>query len=216
MKDNLFLSCLSTIIATITTFITLFSKNQKIIETHTDTYFNKLLVPYINVYKNNDNINAVDYIKSRYTLEDYYIPKYIFYLVDENNFCLLHKILVADYWEIHPSKRKNIYKVMDNISDITDFLSIMLLFFLSILYTYGALASGYLFISKIVMFKTMTFEDIKRFIGYISLTIFFFYLSVNIFKHINDDYSIKNKDIMKNIQKREKDYDKSHDRFYIS
>ncbi|EGT5422672.1 hypothetical protein KWR14_017080 [Clostridioides difficile] len=215
MKDNLFLSCLSTIIAIVTTFITLFSKNQKIIETHTDTYFNKLLVPYINEYKNNDNINAVDYIKSRYTLEDYYIPKYIFYLLDENNFCLLHKILVVDYWEIHPSKRKNIYKVMNNLSDIYDFLAIMALFFLSIMYTYGALSSGYLFISKIIMFRTITFEDVIRFFEYMAITVFFFYLSVKIFKNINDDYSIKNKDIMKNIQKREKDYDKNYDRFYI-
>lgn len=216
MNSDWILKISSTIIGIITTFIVLFKKNQKVIENYMDTYFNKVLVDYVNKYRNNDNIDAVEYIKNKYSLEESYIPKYIFYLVDKNNACLLHKILIVDYWESHPSKRKNVFKVMCNISDIVEFLSVIVLFVLSIVYAYGILSLIYLFISESFKFKTIDVENIKTAIVFMGVSGISFYLSTKAFKDINDDYSLKNKDIIKVIEKREKDYDKNHTKYYIN
>uniref|UniRef100_UPI0022E519E4 hypothetical protein n=1 Tax=Clostridium perfringens TaxID=1502 RepID=UPI0022E519E4 len=137
---------------------------------------------------------------------------YIFYLLDERNKVDLHKVLIEDYKENFPSSKNSIWKTFNRLDKIIDLISV---FLLGILF---GLISLLIIVLIIEMFKSTNFNDVLKYILYIVLFIIglviLTLLNRSSFK--NDDYSSSKSIIIKRINKKKKDYDKSKDSNYFA
>lgn len=223
------------IIGSVVAFInTFFSKEQSKNNKLSEDYFEKLLVPYINKYKMNPNLNTVKFIKKNYSMDKYYIPSYIFLLVDNDNKELLHKVLIVDYRNNIPGQVNNINKTINNLSKIGLMIVVYMYYFFSIILsmvilyqainiildfisrlkakTNGINASGYISIG-IFEFSDAWFSIITLIISFIMLIIVQYMPRIMLYI-TTDDYALKNKQIGKVLKRKERDYKKSSD-YYI-
>lgn len=211
-----------TVLGAVFTFIiAYFDKEHKKNLDLKEEYFKNILVPYINKYRKNKKINPIKFLKSKDEENIYFIPPYIFHLVDERNRVDLHKVLIEDYKENFPSSKNSIWKTFNRLDKIID---LILVFLLGILFgLISILIIDFIFLLILEMFKS---TDLKNFIlndglkyivyiglGIIGLVILTL-LNRNSLK--NDDYSINKKIIIKLINKKKKDYDKSKDSNYFA
>ncbi|TGY43175.1 hypothetical protein [Clostridium perfringens] len=202
-----------TILGAVFTFIiAYFDKEHKKNLDLKEEYFKNILVPYINKYRKNKKINPIKFLKSKDEENIYFIPPYIFYLLDERNKVDLHKVLIEDYKENFPSSKNSIWKTFNRLDKIIDLISV---FLLGILF---GLISLLIIVLIIEMFKSTNFNDVLKYIVYIVLFIIglviLTLLNRNSFK--NDDYSSSKSIIIKRINKKKKDYDKSKDSNYFA
>ncbi|EPB8150151.1 hypothetical protein H8J79_04110 [Clostridium perfringens] len=202
-----------TILGAVFTFIiAYFDKEHKKNLDLKEEYFKNILVPYINKYRKNKKINPIKFLKSKDEENIYFIPPYIFYLLDERNKVDLHKVLIEDYKENFPSSKNSIWKTFNRLDKIIDLISV---FLLGILF---GLISLLIIVLIIEMFKSTNFNDVLKYILYIVLFIIglviLTLLNRNSFK--NDDYSSSKSIIIKRINKKKKDYDKSKDSNYFA
>lgn len=201
-----------TVLGAVFTFIiAYFDKEHKKNLDLKEEYFKNILVPYINKYRKNKKINPIKFLKSKDEENIYFIPPYIFYLLDERNKVDLHKVLIEDYKENFPSSKNSIWKTFNRLDKIIDLISV---FLLGILF---GLISLLIIVLIIEMFKSTNLNDVFKYIVYIILFIIglviLTLLNRNSLK--NDDYSSSKSIIIKLINKKKKGYDKSKDSNYF-
>lgn len=196
------------IFISIVTIINTFSKlekNTKLVE----CYFKKVLRVYVKEYKKNGGIDPVTFIKDRFDIRDYFIPSYIFYLVDKSDREKLHKVLMTDYRIKFPSKKNLIGDGMFNIILIFLMILINVIFLESIGdFLRGVFTSFSSFFELDFLINANSDKD-KIFsifyyvlIGSIELT---YVVIAN--KFIVDDYILTIKQIEKKINKKVKVFD---------
>ncbi len=210
------LGWLSSAIALIVTF---YKSSQKKVENYEELYFEKILLPYVEEYRKDKNINSITFFQDKNSLINCFIPNYVFSIIDKNDSILLHKILIVDYWEKHNSSLNNIYKKIDRLCNITDFVGMFLFIFGSVISFLSAILS--LFIVAIDFFVLSKVDkDTKMFIviGIIGAILFFvlIYFANKKLKNFKDDYTIKNEEIEKFIKNKEEEYNNNHIKYYIS
>ncbi|ELC8361364.1 hypothetical protein ACSW9O_10630 [Clostridium perfringens] len=201
-----------TVLGAVFTFIiAYFDKEHKKNLDLKEEYFKNILVPYINKYRKNKKINPIKFLKSKDEENIYFIPPYIFYLLDEKNKVDLHKVLIEDYKENFPSSKNSIWKTFNRLDKIIDLISV---FLLGILF---GLISLLIIVLIIEMFKSTNLNDGLKYIVYIVLFIIglviLTLLNRNSLK--NDDYSSNKKIINKLINKKKKNYNKSKNLNYF-
>ncbi len=210
-----------TVLGAVFTFIiAYFDKEHKKNLDLKEEYFKNILVPYINRYRKNKNINSIKFLKSKYEESIYFIPPYIFYLVDENNKVDLHKVLIEDYKENFPSSKNSIWKTFNRLDKIFDLISILILGILFGLIS--LLIIDFIFLLILEMFKS---TDLKNFISndglkyiiYIGLGIIVLVILILLNRSSlkNEDYSNNKKVINKIINKKKKNYNKVKESNYI-
>ncbi len=188
-----------------------------------DEYYKKVLKPFIIEYSNNKNINAAKYIKRIVNREDDYVPKYIFYLLDNNSKEELKKVLIMDYFDLYNNDTNNIMRVSNYLQKALLYVGmIFVLIFLSVGIGLLVLCILSLIISLLCEICKSGVEGIKLIdwemyinsgsagglcvlIGY---GIAKLHLKVNI-----DRYSIKEKFIKKIIDKKVEEYRKYYNEY---
>ncbi|WP_031390506.1 hypothetical protein [Kineothrix alysoides] len=72
-----------------------------------DEYYEKVLIPFYNIYYYNSNINAVKFYKKLgIPVSAEYIPKYLLFLLKSNDEEKLKKILILDYLLLYNNDSK--------------------------------------------------------------------------------------------------------------
>lgn len=210
--------------AVITFFITFFNKEQSKYSKLEQEYFEKLLVPYINECMKNNGLNPVRFIKRSFNRKDYFIPSYIFYLVDNDERKLLHKVLVVDYREKYPNNINVILKTMDNIFHTIEFIFIFLYYiYIVFIFLLSMMTLKELFSMVSDMdIANGNISNIKSYIGVIisiivGVLIVVFFLR-ELINDINDEYTIVNKKIKNMVKSKVKKYDKDRrkGKYYIN
>lgn len=227
---NLDLISVLTIIGSILTFIiTYFNEGQKEYDRLLKEYFEKIVVVYINKYKKQNNINPVRFIKRNFKNDEYFIPSYILYLVKNNNKDELHKVIIEDYKEKFPNNKNNFINTFESISNIIS-LSGMLFYLVSSIPIVFLIVSGARNVIENIYYKAkgvtggitignITFNSIMYSIisflfsvAMLIVLIFFTRYTISITK---DDYTFNEKKIKKIINKKVKEYNKKHKKYFI-
>ncbi|HBF1194926.1 hypothetical protein [Clostridioides difficile] len=209
--------------------IVYFKAEQKKRELYLDKYFEKLLTPYILEYKKNNTINSVKFIRKRYTIKDYYIPSYIFYLVENNKNEDLKKVLSVDYINNYPNHKNDINKALDKITQVVDFIlvltytalkifafcMILILCFCILIFLIDFLKST---LSHNIILKKDKLIIIESFIWLIIMYLYYIFCKFareNIVDNEYNTYTRKRKCIEKNIIRKKKIYKKVSKKYYI-
>ena len=210
------LGWLSSAIALIVTF---YKSSQKKVENYEELYFEKILLPYVEEYRKDKNINSITFFQDKNSLINCFIPNYVFSIIDKNDSILLHKILIVDYWEKHNSSLNNIYKKIDRLCNITDFVGMFLFIFGSVISFLRTILSLFIVVIDFFVLSKVD-KDTKMFIviGIIGAILFFvlIYFANKKLKNFKDDYTIKNEEIEKFIKNKEEEYNNNHIKYYIS
>ncbi|WP_074116037.1 hypothetical protein [Clostridioides difficile] len=209
--------------------IVYFKAEQKKRELYLDKYFEKLLTPYILEYKKNNTINSVKFIKKRHTIKDYYIPSYIFYLVENNKNEDLKKILSVDYIHNYPNNKNGINRALDKIAQVVNFALVLLytalrifIFCIILGLCFGILVFLIYFFKTALSHNTI-FEKDKLLTrnSFIWLMIMYLlYVFCGLMREYMTDgwydtYTRKRRCIEKNIIRKKKTYEKVSKKYYI-
>ncbi|MBS1279000.1 hypothetical protein [Clostridioides difficile] len=210
------LGWLSSAIALIVTF---YKSSQKKVENYEELYFEKILLPYVEEYRKDKNINSITFFQDKNSLINCFIPNYVFSIIEKNDSILLHKILIVDYWEKNNSSLNNIYKKIDRLCNITDFVGMFLFIFGSVISFLSTILSLFIVVIDFFVLSKVD-KDTKMFIviGIIGAILFFvlIYFANKKLKNFKDDYTIKNEEIEKFIKNKEEEYNNNHIKYYIS
>lgn len=213
MKIDDWIKIITLIISVVATINT-FSKLEKSTKLSED-YFEKALSTYAKEYKCNKNINALKFIKRRFDINDYFIPSYVFYLVDSGDKAKLHKILMIDYREKFPSKSNSTFNGFLNIG-ILILAIIVFIFYLVVITIITITVPLVIYLILEIAFSGKLDMDsiwiIVRLILICIVAIIFIRASK---KTLESEYTMKNKSIKKIIERKENEFDKSKD-YYIS
>ncbi|MBZ6007297.1 hypothetical protein K1514_15495 [Paraclostridium bifermentans] len=210
-------------IATIINTISKVDKHNKLIE----RYFDEALSVYVKESKKNKKINPVVFIKERFDIKDYFIPSYIFYLVDKSDKERLHKVLMDDYRSKFPSQRNLIANGIISIFLIIIMIFINIYLALAIVSAFSAAFMCFLSVVNIIFLKDINAS--RDFMSAMGHCIFigivtgaYVYYAYNF---TEDDYTLTIKQIEKKIKKKVKYFDKKsifwrlfnrHDDYYIN
>lgn len=206
----------ATILSLIISFISTmnrFSKSEKISKLSED-YFEKVISLYVKEYRDNPSIDPLDFIKRKFDIRDYFIPSYIFYLVDKGEKEKLHKILLVDYREKYPNKQNSIFNGLDNIGATFMYILVFVYSTLIILAFISGIFLLPSLITDMVSYHTISNNNIRS----IAIIILYFIIGIIIMFilqfDIHDDYVMKNKQIEKVIKRKEKEF-KNNNKYYI-
>lgn len=218
--------------AVITFIITFFNKEQSKYSKLEQEYFEKLLVLYVNEYMKNNGVNSIRFIKKKFNRKDYFIPSYIFYLVDNDDKVLLHKVLIEDYREKYPNNANVILKTMDNIFHTMDFIFIFIYFififvivFFFMMTLKELLNITYYYINDIASgmnIANSNIPDLKFYIVVMIIMVIVLILTVwfvrALINSINDEYTMIDKKIKSIVEKKERKYNKNkrNGKYYIN
>ncbi|MDU3350959.1 MAG: hypothetical protein E7E72_12755 [Clostridium sp.] len=177
------------------------------------------MLPYVEEYRKDKNINSITFFQDKNSLINCFIPNYVFSIIDKNDSILLHKILIVDYWEKNNSSLNNIYKKIDRLCNITDFVGMFLFIFGSVISFLSTILSLFIVVIDFFVLSKVD-KDTKMFIviGIIGAILFFvlIYFANKKLKNFKDDYTIKNEEIEKFIKNKEEEYNNNHIKYYIS
>lgn len=224
MEKTDYFKLLAVIGAVITFIVTYFNKEEKKYSKLTNRYFNDLLVPYVSEYRNNKGINPIKYIRKKYNYNDYYIPTYIFYLLENNDKENLHKVLIEDYKEKFPSSSNIIWNTVYKIFNIMDLIFVFIsLYFVLLIIMYIFQLSNEI-LSNVISYIGHGFnkENLVIIIGnsvaIIIFTIFLFVVRPTVKNRIitDDEYSTKIKNIESLVKRKVKKYNKRNKYEYLS
>lgn len=224
MSNGDYLNIIAIAGAVIAFLVTYFNKEQNKYIKLIDSYFDKVLVQYVHLYNEDNKINPLDFIKENYSMKDYYIPSYIFYLVKLEKKVELHKVLLEDYRNRFPNNTNCIFKTIDNLLYIYSFLEILVF---SILFLVPVLVVILISLNIISVIITNFSKGFKEgilssvvgviVIGVVVIIIFFIfkYLSKVISKDMKDEYTMKKNEIEELINKKVKNYNETINEYYI-
>ncbi|CEP94650.1 Uncharacterised protein [[Clostridium] sordellii] len=206
-----------TLTSTIITMVSTFSKigeNNKLIQ----IYFEKVVNAYVKEYKNNKNIDPVYFIKGKFNIEDYFIPSYVFYLVDKQKSEKLHKILSYDYIVKFPNR---INKVTQLINHIGRVILSGLIFIYYFCLAFSIILIPIVCISLVIkgiFIQGIDKTDIKYILfSTIAPLVIAFILKLMFYNiDIYDDYNMKVRHIEKIIKRKEKKFNKIYKNYYIN
>ncbi|CUO17042.1 hypothetical protein [Clostridium perfringens] len=125
MKNIDFFKVLTILGAVFTFIIAYFDKEHKKSIDLKEEYFKKILVPYVNKYRENKEINIIEFLKEQIDENSCFIPPYILFLVDNKNEIALHKVLIIDYKKNFPNSKNNIFNTLSRIDRITELIFII-------------------------------------------------------------------------------------------
>lgn len=127
-----FKEIIAVIVAVIGVLTTIYKLGFKNNHSRTKEYYKSILNPFAVAYKENKNINSVKFIKKRAKRDNDNIPKYIFYLVDNDKKDELRKVLLYDYFDFYDNDSNMMNKFARIISKgliyVIVFLSYLFLF----------------------------------------------------------------------------------------
>ncbi|HFL2413364.1 TPA: hypothetical protein ACG3O0_003534 [Clostridioides difficile] len=205
--------------AIIAFIITFYKSSQKKIESYEEDYFDKVLLPYVEKYRKDKNINSIEFFNDKNSIINCYIPSYIFYTIDKKDSIILHKILMNDYWENYNSSLNNINKKLEKFSSSVDFAQIFFYIFMMIYFFLLAILSAIIGILELAITLNIN-SDIKIIfiIAVISIMLSFGirHIAKRSIKNIKDNYTMKSEDIEKLIKVKENEYNKNHTKYYIN
>ncbi|GAA0085286.1 hypothetical protein UT300007_17250 [Clostridium sp. CTA-7] len=217
-------TCIATISAIVAFFISYFNNEQKKYYKLSDEYFEKVLVEYINKYNENKTINTVKYIKRNYQKKDYFIPSYVFYLVENDEKELLHKILVVDYSNKFPNDSNIVKKTIDSVYKHMT----LVIIFTYILCTLASLIFGIMYLKILLetiyayynegyhmLNKNNIISSIFMIILSMGLSVVSIKMSKFMINSIQDEYTMEKKKIEKIIERKNDIYIKKASKFYI-
>lgn len=213
MKIDDWIKIITLIISVVVTMNT-FSKLEKSTKLSED-YFEEVLSTYAKEYKCNKNINTLKFIKRRFDINDYFIPSYVFYLVDSGDKVKLHKILMIDYRDKFPSESNSIFNGFLNI--VTLILSIMVFIFSSVIIFIGIYTAILIIplIFKIIFYGNFDMDCMRIIAVSILICIVLIIFRRTSKKILESEYTMKNNSIEKIIRRKENEFDNSED-YYIS
>lgn len=206
------ITCISSVIALLNTYSKL-GDNAKL----SQDYFEKLLSIYIKEYKENKKLNPIKFIKKRFNISDYFIPSYVFYLVDKGEKEKLHKILIVDHRDKFPNKKNRIALGINNISLLLVGIISFIYYFVLAISIVGMVFTIICLIVDLAFSKTMNIENVHN-LEIILLVIVASAIIIWNFFNItskSDDYNFKIKHIKKIIKRKEKQFKKSKG-YYIN
>lgn len=206
------ITCISSVIALLNTYSKL-GDNAKL----SQDYFEKLLSIYIKEYKENKKLNPIKFIKKRFNISDYFIPSYVFYLVDKGEKEKLHKILIVDHRDKFPNKKNRIALGINNISLLLVGIIAFVYYFVLAIAIVGMVFTIIFLIVDLAFSKTMNIENVHN-LEIILLVIVASAIIIWDFFNITikgDDYNFKIKHIKKIIKRKEKQFKKSKG-YYIN
>lgn len=206
------ITCISSVIALLNTYSKL-GDNAKL----SQDYFEKLLSIYIKEYKENKKLNPIKFIKKRFNISDYFIPSYVFYLVDKGEKEKLHKILIVDHRDKFPNKKNRITLGINNISLLLVGIIAFVYYFVLAIAIVGMVFTIIFLIVDLAFSKTMNIENVHN-LEIILLVIVASAIIIWDFFNITikgDDYNFKIKHIKKIIKRKEKQFKKSKG-YYIN
>lgn len=228
-----------TLVGAIISFIIAYlDKGEKKYETLKDEYFEKVLVIFYKSYKKNSNINPVKFIKYRFIENQVFIPKYIYYLIENNDKEKLAKVLIVDYCNYYPNFNNSARNTMNKLFRK---IYIIMLFFYT---TYFILAMFNIRSSFFTLIESINYEIkggnmrsnsfilqlISSSLGYIMFPnwvvdllnlIFMIILNVlplyivNMYLNNCDEYTLKIKRIKKIVSKKVNIYNRKRKKSYI-
>lgn len=205
---------ISLISASITTISLIYRTGFKNNSKREREYYNKLLVPFILKYHENNNINALKFCNETIKWTDEIIPQYIKYLMFNKKKDELKIVLIVDY--------TNLYKNDDNtISSILKIIN------KSLMYTILFIALAFLIAMSYILFEyfnTLIILIKTNFIDIRFLLFFFFAIATTlliptgILKYIRlkniDQYTMKISKIEEYISRKLKIYQKQNHKFF--
>lgn len=189
-------------IATIINAISKGERNNKLIE----RYFDEVLSVYVKERKENVGIDPVIFIRERFDINDYFIPSYIFYLVDKFDEERLHKVLMNDYRVNFPNKRNLINSGIVSMLliilmiAINIYLAVAILSFLSAVLIYLLSVIDIIFSTDMNSSKDLIYATcLLIFSGIIGVAYVYF-----AYDFTTDDYTLMNNQMEKKINKKVK------------
>lgn len=188
--------------ATIFNAILKSDKHNKLIE----SYFDEVLSVYVKERKENVGIDPVSFIRDRFDINDYFIPSYVFYLVDKHDEERLHKVLMDDYRTNFPSRRNLISRGIFTIL-LTIIMIIINIYVAGAAISFlGAVCVYLLSVVDVVLSTDMnTSKDLIDatlwliFMGIVGVTYVYF-----AYDFTTDDYTLMNNQMEKKINKKVK------------
>ena len=203
------------IVSVIGMLTTIYKIGFKDEQNRTQAYYKETLLPFIVAYQKNSNMNTIKFLKDAVKRDNDNVPKYVFYLLDNQERDKLRKVLLYDYFDLYHNDDNTMRRIMKWISRFL----VYLLFGASLFITfYGSffLVSGVLsilmdlvhgFDGTINGVDTWKWSLKNIFLGLVSIFLSIVYISL--VKKINDDrYTFKKKKIERLINKKVKLYDK--------
>ena len=225
MSKGDYFNIIASVGAVITFIVTYFNKEQNKYIKLIDNYFEKLLVQYVDLYNKDNKINPLDFIKENYSIKDYYIPSYIFYLVKANKKVELHKVLLEDYRKRFPNNANGIFRTIDYLMYTYSLLEVFVFSILCIVPALVIVLVALYSISFVIAgfgegFKEGILSSISGLIvlGIVIGIVFYVlkYLVKSISKGMKDEYTMKKDEIEELINKKIKNYDETITEYYIT
>lgn len=214
------------ILTTITILIGFFNKEQKKYENCKQRYFEELLLVFMQEYKKDKNIDSINFINARFMYADYFVPMYIFYLVDCKEEKVLKKILLVDYIQNFPTARNVIFNALDGIFHRITFIFILVyivaLISVSYMLTFCIIKLLWILVTNLFSFNVILIQG--TLLGLLKgsfLSILFFLTMYCIYTGLrdsinsNDEYTLNIKNIQKIIKRKEKIYDKGVGKYLL-
>lgn len=214
------LAIITSVIGSITAIYKIgFKTNHK----RTEEYYQKILIPFVTKYKKDNNINTIRFLDKKLKVKNENVPKYIFYLMDEQRETDLKKVLIYDYLDIYHNDNATMNQILRSINKALSYV----MFFLSFIFLYFGIMSIMIVFYSII---TDAFYDIKGInsiqlsnsewniwqiiIGAIFIVCSF--LLIIFVKFWNEDmYTVKKDKIEKIISKKVRIYDKRKDNYVV-
>ena len=206
------ISLVSSIIALLNTYSKIGENNQL-----SENYFEKVLNIYIKEYSRNRALNPIKFIKRRFNRGDYFIPSYIFYLLEKEDQEKLHKVLIIDYREKFPSKKNKIAKGISNIDIFISGVMAFIYYFIMAICVVSVIVTLICLIGNLILSKSMDIEYVKIFeIAVLTIIIGVIIIWQFIVLVIDsDDYSMKIRHIEKKINKKVNKFRDDEENYFL-
>ncbi len=100
------------ILCIISFVILIFNKDYEKYSKNKEMYFDKIVVPFYNEYKKNSEIDTNNFYLDSCSFSKPYIPAYVHYLIEKNEFEILKKVFLVDYFDLYPNYNNIIFNTM--------------------------------------------------------------------------------------------------------
>ena len=173
-------------------------------------YYQKLLKLFIKAYHENNHINAVEFINEKVERNDDDIPKYIFYLMDQNENIILKQVLIYDYFDLYHNDGTMMIYGMRILPQGLIYILFIVILLTTIYSVFNLVMSGLTAIIKLIYAGSITEVYLKEVIMRTAKSIFIIVLDciglAMVYIMDDDIYTFDKKKIKKIINKKVKGY----------
>lgn len=224
-------------IGAVTTIFNAFFKGER---KRKEAYYNCLLKPFAIAYKKDPNIDTVAFVQRRAKREDDSIPKYVFFLLDEQetaedeiacqqkgndpkelsqNSDRLKMVLIDDYLNLYPNEYNKKRNLFDAVHKVIDYLMFLMAFLFIIMGSF-VITSGIIVLISFLFAETPTpaaewWSSIKDILVGIAIAVAGL-LPIKISEWLSKDmYVVEKNRINKVIEKKVKRFNNRFDKYVI-